>query len=103
MMAASVTLSGCGDDFLEVTPPTSNPIEEYFTTRAHVYESLVSAYDPLQWPDWAMGQYNPVNIMSDIMADDIWPGGASSTDNQYWPHDELQRQSRELHVGSLDL
>lgn len=48
MMAASVTLSGCGDDFLEVTPPTSNPIEEYFTTRAHVYESLVSAYDPLQ-------------------------------------------------------
>ena len=84
MMAASVTFSGCGDDFLEVTPPTSNPIEEYFTTRAHVYESLVSAYDPLQWPDWAMGQYNPVNIMSDIMADDIWPGGASSTDNQYW-------------------
>ncbi len=83
-MAASVTLTGCSDDFLEVTPPTSNPIEEYFTTRDHVYESLISAYAPLQWPDWGYDQYNPLNIMSDIMADDIWPGGASSTDNQYW-------------------
>lgn len=31
-----------------------------------------------------MGQYNPINVMSDIMADDIWPGGSSRTDNQYW-------------------
>lgn len=71
IMAASVTLTGCSDDFLEVTPPTSNPIEEYFTTRDHVYESLISAYAPLQWPDWGYDQYNPLNIMSDIMADDI--------------------------------
>ena len=84
LLAASVAFTGCSDDFLEVTPPTSNPIEEYFTTRDHVYEALISAYDPLHWPDWAMGQYNPINIMSDVMADDIWPGGASRTDNQYW-------------------
>ena len=84
LLAASLTFSGCSDDFLDVTPPTSNPIEEYFTTRDHVYEALISAYAPLQWPDWAMNQYNPINIMSDIMADDIWPGGSSSTDNQFW-------------------
>ena len=84
MLAASVAFTGCSDDFLEVTPPTSNPIEEYFTTSEHVYEALISAYDPLHWPDWGMNQYNPINIMSDIMADDIWPGGSSPTDNQYW-------------------
>lgn len=76
-------LMSCSDDFLEVVPPTSNPIEEYFTTEETVYEALVAAYDPLQWPDWTT-QYCPINIMSDIMADDIWVGGSGKTDNQFW-------------------
>ena len=84
MLAASVALTGCSDDFLEVTPPTQNPIEEYYTTEEHVYEALIAAYDPLHWPDWNGSQYNPVNLMSDIMADDIWVGGSDRTDNQYW-------------------
>lgn len=84
LLAVSVVATGCSDDFLEVTPPTQNPIEEYYTTEDHVYEALVAAYDPLHWPDWNGSQYNPVNIMSDIMADDIWVGGSDRTDNQYW-------------------
>ena len=84
LLAASVVSVGCSDDFLEVTPPTQNPIEEYYTTEEHVYEALVAAYDPLHWPDWNGSQYNPVNIMSDIMADDIWVGGSDRTDNQFW-------------------
>ena len=84
VLAASVALTGCSDDFLEVTPPTQNPIEEYYTTEEHVYEALIAAYDPLHWPDWNGSQYNPVNLMSDIMADDIWVGGSDRTDNQYW-------------------
>ena len=82
LLAASVAFSGCSDDFLEVTPPTSNPIEEYFTTRDHVYEALISAYDPLHWPDWAMGQYNLFIIMIEFMADVIWSGCAIRTHNQ---------------------
>lgn len=84
LLAVSVVATGCSDDFLEVTPPTQNPIEEYYTTEDHVYEALVAAYDPLHWPDWDGSQYNPVNIMSDIMADDIWVGGSDRTDNQFW-------------------
>jgi len=84
LLSATVMLTGCKDSFLEVTPPTAIPIEEYFTTDAHVQEALVAAYDPLEWPDWCLGQYNPVNIMSDIMADDIWVGGSDKTDNAYW-------------------
>lgn len=82
-MAASVAFAGCSDDFLELAPPTKTPIEEYFTTEEHVYEALIAAYDPLHWPDWDGAQYNSVNLMSDVMADDIWPGGASRNDNQY--------------------
>ena len=85
VLACSLAMTtSCGDDFLNVTPPSQLPIEEYFTQAAHVEEAVVAAYDPLQWPDWAMGQYNPVNIMSDIMADQIWVGGADKTDNQFW-------------------
>lgn len=84
LMAAAVALSGCKDSFLDVEPPTQSPIEDYYTTEEHVYEALVAAYDPLHWPDWAQGEYNPINIMSDIMADDIWVGGSNKTDNQAW-------------------
>lgn len=83
---SAVALMGtaCSDSFLEVESPTQDFIDTYFTTDAHIQEAVVAAYDPLHWPDWAMGQYNPVNIMSDIMADDIWVGGADRTDNQFW-------------------
>lgn len=84
LMISASLLTGCSDSFLEVESPTQDFIDTYFTTDAHIQEAVVAAYDPLHWPDWAMGQYNPVNIMSDIMADDIWVGGADKTDNQYW-------------------
>lgn len=82
--AALMTATGCGDEFLTVDNPTSQPLEEYFSTPQSVAEALVAAYDPLEWTDWAMGSYNPLPIMSDIMADQIWPGGSDRNDNHYW-------------------
>lgn len=84
LIASTLLTTGCADSFLELESKTKEPIEEYFTTDEHIQEAVVAAYDPLHWPDWAMTQYNPVNIMSDIMADDIWVGGADKNDNQYW-------------------
>lgn len=84
LLASALLIVGCTDSFLEVESKTQETIETYFTTDEHVQEAVVAAYDPLQWPDWSMGQYNPVNVMSDIMADDIWVGGADKNDNQYW-------------------
>lgn len=81
---AALMSTGCSDSFLEVESPTKQPIEEYFNTDAHIQEAVVAAYDPLHWPDWAMGEYNPVNIMSDIMADDLWIGGSDKNDNANW-------------------
>ncbi|WP_062175459.1 RagB/SusD family nutrient uptake outer membrane protein [Dysgonomonas macrotermitis] len=83
-LITSAFLTGCSESFLELESKTQETIDTYFTTDEHIQEAVVAAYDPLHWPDWAMSQYNPVNIMSDIMADDIWVGGADKTDNQYW-------------------
>lgn len=83
LVGAIAFTTSCSDDFLEVESPTQDFIDTYFTTDAHVQEAVVAAYDPLHWPDWTT-QYNPVNIMSDIMADQLWVGGANKTDNQFW-------------------
>lgn len=84
LVASVLFTSGCSDSFLEVESPTQQTVESYFTNDEHIQEAVVAAYAPLQWTDWAMNQYNPVLIMSDLMADDIWVGGADKNDNQYW-------------------
>lgn len=84
MASALLMTTSCKDSFLEVEAPTQDLVNTYFTTDEHIQEAVIAAYDPLKWPDWGQGQYNPVNLMSDIMADDIWVGGADKTDNQYW-------------------
>ncbi len=84
LISAAFVMAGCSDSFLEVTSPTEEFIDTYYTTDEHIQEAVVAAYDPLHWPDWAMGEYNPLNIMSDIMADDLWVGGQDKTDNKNW-------------------
>lgn len=84
VLSVSLLTTSCSDSFLEVDSKTDETIDTYFTTDEHIQEAVVAAYDPLHWPDWGMNQYNPVNIMSDIMADDLWVGGADKNDNQYW-------------------
>lgn len=81
---AGLALTACGDDFLTVTSPTQEDASEYFTTKAHVEEAVVAAYDPMHWTDWSMGNYEPYTLMSDIMADDLWVGGSDKNDNQNW-------------------
>lgn len=84
MASATLLLSSCSDDFLDVTNPTGESIEEYYSTDKHVMEALVAAYDPLHWPDWGLGNYNSVNICSEIMSDNVWVGGANAGDMLNW-------------------
>lgn len=84
MMTLAFLMTGCSESFLEVSSPTKEDVNEYFTTDEHIQEAVVAAYDPLHWTDWGMGEYNPVALMSDIMADDLWVGGNDKTDNASW-------------------
>ena len=83
-VAATLFNTGCSDGFLDVDNPTGEPLEEYYTTDAHIQEALIAAYDPLHWPDWGLGQYNALNIDAEIIGDDFWVGGANAADMQNW-------------------
>lgn len=82
-LALTLTTS-CTNDFLDTKSPTQPSADEYFSTKAHVDEAVVAAYDPLQWTDWGIGEYAPYTLMSDIMADDMWVGGSNANDNKNW-------------------
>jgi hypothetical protein len=82
--AATVFTVGCSDDFLKVDNPQGEPLDEYYTTDAHIQEALIAAYDPIHWPDWGLNQYNALNIDAEIMGDDFWVGGANKADMQNW-------------------
>jgi hypothetical protein len=83
LAAVAALATSCGDKFLSVESNSQKFLEDYFNTEPHLQEALVAAYDPLEWFDWT-NQYAPVNIMSDIMADQIWVGGSDKTDNAFW-------------------
>lgn len=82
--ASVFALCSCGDSFLEVTNPTGEPLEEYYTTDERLNEALTAAYSPLCWPDWDGTAYNDLTIDAEILGDDFWVGGSSITDNQHW-------------------
>lgn len=77
-------MGSCSDDFLNVVSPTQEDASEYFSTKEHLDEAVVAAYDPMHWTDWSNGNYEPYTLMSDIMADDLWVGGSDKNDNQNW-------------------
>lgn len=83
-MAALLSLASCSDNFLEVKNPTGEPLEEYYTTDAHINEALNAAYDPIHWADWGLGQYNALNIDGEVMGDNVWVGGANKDDMKNW-------------------
>lgn len=86
LLAASglMLATSCSDDFLKVENPTGDPLEEYYTTDAHIQEALIAAYDPIHWPDWGLGQYNALNIDAEIMGDNFYVGGQTATDMLNW-------------------
>lgn len=54
---ALMSLASCSDSFLEVYPTVNISEDEYYNSEERIYSALVAAYDPLQWPDWGLGQY----------------------------------------------
>jgi|WetSurMetagenome_2_1015567.scaffolds.fasta_scaffold12911_4 starch-binding outer membrane protein, SusD/RagB family len=83
-LIAMLLATSCSDSFLNVESPDKESIDEYYNSQSRIFEALVAAYGPLEWFDYSFGEYNPILTMSDIMADDVWVGGADRTDNKFW-------------------
>ncbi|MDR1671499.1 MAG: RagB/SusD family nutrient uptake outer membrane protein [Alistipes sp.] len=77
---AVLSLTSCGEKFLTVTPPTSMMYVDYYRTEAHITNALVAAYAPLLWESYSWG-YALSTFLSDVMGDDLYPGGPHADDN----------------------
>ena len=84
LTAGGILFTSCSDDFLEVTNPNRDYLEDYYKTDEHIQEALIAAYDPIHWPDWGLGQYNALNIDAEIQGDNFWVGGETKNDMQNW-------------------
>lgn len=82
-LIAPLTLTSCSDDFLDVTPPDKATLQEYYSNKEHIMEAVASTYNPMRQYDWNNEQYAPLQLCSDIMADDVWVGGGTSSDNLF--------------------
>ena len=80
LSAIAVLLSSCGKDFVTVKHNTSEPMDEYFIDEARMYQSLVAAYDSLEWLDYFDQYVNALTLTPDVMADDIYCGGSNEGD-----------------------
>lgn len=76
---AALGMTACTEDFITVSPTQEILKDNYFTNDGRVFTSVVAAYDPLQWFDYFY-QYDALNMLSDIMADDIYCGGSDAND-----------------------
>lgn len=80
LSAIVVLLSSCGKDFITVKHNSSEPMDEYFVDESRIYQSLVAAYDPLNWLDYWNQYVNALTLTPDVMADDIYCGGSNEGD-----------------------
>lgn len=76
---AVLLMSSCTKEFVTVKHNSSEPQDEYYINESRMFEGLVAAYDPLNWYDYFY-QYTSLNMISDIMADDIYCGGSNDGD-----------------------
>jgi hypothetical protein len=77
---ATILTASCSEEFVTPVHNSSEPLDEYFNTEARMFESLVAAYDPLEWFDYSFGQYCSIPLFTDIMGDDINCGGSNEGD-----------------------
>ena len=82
-LISSLFISSCKESFLDVESASSLYVNEYYTTESRIFESLVAAYDPLKWVDYAWGQYGQIGFASDVMGDDVYVGGSDANDCIY--------------------
>lgn len=79
MALGALSLSSCGDSFLESQPASSVPTDGYYNTAAHIEEAATAAYAPATWYDYFAG-WAPLFLVTDVQGDDLYPGGGSVAD-----------------------
>jgi hypothetical protein len=98
---AVLLMSSCTKDFVTVQHNSAEPMDSYFIDESRMYESLVAAYHPLPWFDYAFGAYNDLRLVSDIMADDIYCGGSNEGDQPTLVYTHYYKATAIDHCGGI--
>ena len=80
LSALAILLTACSKDFINPRHNSSEPLDEYFNSPERLFQCLVAAYDPLEWYDYAFGQYDNLHLIFDVMGDDVYAGGSNEGD-----------------------
>jgi len=78
-MVAILGLSSCGEDFLTISP-TSSQEAGGDATEGAILSNLASCYQILLFDSYANKNYNSIVFMSDLRSDDIYKGGSDAGD-----------------------
>ena len=78
-LALAGLMMSCGDDFLNRFPYTSVTAEQPMTLRI-IDHLVVGTYQVLGFDCFAAGQWMPVTMFTDILADNALPGGGDAND-----------------------
>lgn len=73
---------GCDDEFLDKQPLDREVTSNFYRTEEQAFEALVSIYDALQYQSSPGVSWAPFMIMSDILSDDSYAGGADANDGK---------------------
>ncbi len=73
-------LSSCGDEFLDRPPQDQRVIDNFYQTESDAAEALIAIYDAMGWNTTAQEGFQPLPMITDILSDDSYAGGASRTD-----------------------
>jgi starch-binding outer membrane protein, SusD/RagB family len=77
-----VFASGCKKDFLDLKPLDREVTATFYKTEDHAMQALVAVYDVLTYQSTPGVSWAPFLIMSDILSDDSYAGGADANDGQ---------------------
>lgn len=79
IMATGVTLTSCGDSFLD-PEPTSQGAAGGQGNLANINSGLAASYQILLLDSYANGSYESSVYIADIQGDDLWKGGGDAND-----------------------
>ncbi len=77
-----VFASGCKKDFLDLKPLDQEVTATFYKTEDHAMQALVAIYDVLTYQSTPGKAWAPFIVISDILSDDSYAGGADANDGQ---------------------
>ncbi len=76
----ALILTGCSDDFLDTKPLDQEVTETFYKTEEQAMQAIIAVYDVLGYQETPGVSWAPFIVMSDILSDDSYAGGADAND-----------------------